>query len=341
MTTVNPSNLPIPIFLKSYFPMTGEKLITKLMPSFAALNKGQIDRIRQKPPDPRYSFATAQLRSVHNRNRYMDIIPFESSRVHLVATMVRSKASPTASYINASHIVLKQRGISRKYIASQGPLDSTCGDFWLMVLEQRCRVIVCLTRVEEGGMSKCARYWPEVEGQELLFQTTEGGVRIRVRCTAPMKLNERADCEVRTIRVERVDLPDQEGGFEVTQLCFFGWPDHAVPERPGHVLELIRVMRETEKSYQVEGEIGPTVVHCSAGCGRTGTFCTIDAAWAMLEAKAATWKDEEDDGRDWVYEIVNALREQRVTMVQAVPQYMFCCNALWELVGGEARVGSV
>lgn len=322
--------------------MNREKLTTKLMPNFAALNKGQIDRLRQKPPNPRYSLATAQLRSVQNRNRYMDIIPFESSRVHLVATTVRSKASPTASYINASHIVLKQLGISRKYIASQGPLESTCGDFWLMVLEQRCRVIVCLTRAEEGGLSKCARYWPEVEGQEKEFQTTEGGVRIRVRCIAPVKLNERADCEVRKIRVERVDLPDQkDGGFEVTQMWFLGWPDFAVPERPGHVLELIRSMRETEKSYQVEGEVGPTIVHCSAGCGRTGTFCTIDATWAMLEAKAATWKDEEDDGRDWVYEIVSALREQRVTMVQAVPQFMFCYNALWELVDGEARVGSV
>ena len=33
----------------------------------------------------------------------------------------------------------------------QGPLDNTCGDFWLMVWQQKTRAIVMLNRVIEKG----------------------------------------------------------------------------------------------------------------------------------------------------------------------------------------------
>lgn len=37
-----------------------------------------------------------------------------------------------------------------RYIATQGPLPSTVSDFWTMVLQQRCPVIIMLVGVVDG-----------------------------------------------------------------------------------------------------------------------------------------------------------------------------------------------
>lgn len=52
------------------------------------------------------------------------------------------------------------------YIATQGPLENTVCDFWQMIWEQGCVVIVMLTRLVENDTSMCHRYWP-LEGAEL------------------------------------------------------------------------------------------------------------------------------------------------------------------------------
>ena len=48
---------------------------------------------------------------------------------------------------------------------TQGPLGQTTADFWQMVWEQGCVVIVMLTRLQDNGYQLCTRYWPE-EGSE-------------------------------------------------------------------------------------------------------------------------------------------------------------------------------
>lgn len=66
-------------------------------------------------------------------------------------------SSTCGDYINASHIQL--RGTSKRYIASQGPLEQTTEHFWRLVLQENVHVIVMLTLLQEGGREKCSNYF--------------------------------------------------------------------------------------------------------------------------------------------------------------------------------------
>ncbi|KAK9798876.1 hypothetical protein SCARD494_02754 [Seiridium cardinale] len=96
---------------------------------------------------------------------------------------------------------------------------------------------------------------------------------------------------------------------EITHLHYPSWPDFGAPAQPSHLLalvELANVMQRSalpidanaiaasslsDKAAQMdwydepEHHAGarPMIVHCSAGCGRTGTFCTVDSVIDMLK----------------------------------------------------------
>ncbi|KAI2811312.1 Tyrosine-protein phosphatase non-receptor type 3 [Blomia tropicalis] len=90
------------------------------------------------------------------KNRYLDIAPYDSTRVILDNCI-------TGDYINASYVTMaiEASGTVNKYIATQGPLKRTASDFWLMVWEKRCSVIVMVTPLVEDGRKKCFKYWPD------------------------------------------------------------------------------------------------------------------------------------------------------------------------------------
>jgi len=67
------------------------------------------------------------------KNRYKNIWPYDFSRVRL------GSPEDDSDYINASYI--QPRGTSRRYIATQGPMDATYRDFWTLVWEQGVQVI--------------------------------------------------------------------------------------------------------------------------------------------------------------------------------------------------------
>ncbi len=66
-------------------------------------------------------------------------------------------------------------GVVNRYIAAQGPLPNTCADFWQMVWEQQCRLVVMLTTKVERGRVKCHQYWPD------LYETVDFG-KMLVTC---------------------------------------------------------------------------------------------------------------------------------------------------------------
>lgn len=58
--------------------------------------------------------------------------------------------------------------IVNRYVATQGPLQSTSEDFWQMILEEECTHIIMLTTVVERGRAKCHKYWPGL-GETLTY----------------------------------------------------------------------------------------------------------------------------------------------------------------------------
>ncbi|XP_053462739.1 receptor-type tyrosine-protein phosphatase C isoform X2 [Nycticebus coucang] len=233
-----------------------------------------------------------------NKNRYVDILPYDYNRVELSEI----NGDVGSNYINASYIDGFKE--PKKYIAAQGPRDETVDDFWRMIWEQKATVIVMVTRCEEGNRNKCAEYWPSMEEGTRAF----GDVVV--------KINEHKRCPDYIIQKLNVtNKKEKATGREVTHIQFTSWPDHGVPDDPHLLLKLRRRVNAFSNFFS-----GPVVVHCSAGVGRTGTYIGIDA---MLEGLEAENKVD-------VYGYVVKLRRQRCLMVQVEAQYILIHQALVE-----------
>ncbi|XP_054569130.1 receptor-type tyrosine-protein phosphatase C [Eptesicus fuscus] len=233
-----------------------------------------------------------------NKNRYVDILPYDYNRVEL--SEINGDAG--SNYINASYIDGYKE--PRKYIAAQGPREETVDDFWRMIWEQKATVIVMVTRCEEGNRNKCAEYWPSMEESAREY----GDVLVKVTDykTCPDYIIQKFSI---TNKKEKI------AGREVTHVQFTSWPDHGVPEDPHLLLKLRRRVNAFSNFFS-----GPILVHCSAGVGRTGTYIGIDAMLEGLEA----------ENRVDVYGYVVKLRRQRCLMVQVEAQYILIHQALVE-----------
>lgn len=138
--------------------------------------------IKMRPPVG--TFTNARLLPNMHKNRYTDVLCYDHSRVILeespteaadvkgldsVDSSVAGAGTLLAStdYINANFVDgYKQKNA---YISTQGPLPKTSADFWRMVWEQQCLVIVMTTRVNERGRIKCGQYWETQEDSAIEF----------------------------------------------------------------------------------------------------------------------------------------------------------------------------
>ncbi|KAG8556079.1 hypothetical protein GDO81_017916 [Engystomops pustulosus] len=232
-----------------------------------------------------------------SKNRYIDILPYDNNRV----VLSEIHGEPGSDYINASYI----NGFKepRKYIAAQGPKEETMNDFWRMIWEQKSTIIVMVTRCEEGNRNKCAQYWPQCEGE--LEDYGDVTVKITEEKFFPDYITRKLHINNRREKSER----------DITHIQFTVWPDHGVPDDPNLLLKLRRRVNALSNFFS-----GPTIVHCSAGVGRTGTYISIDAMLEGLEAES----------RVDVYGYVVQLRRQRCLMVQVEAQYIFIHKSLVE-----------
>nr|XP_018671516.1 receptor-type tyrosine-protein phosphatase kappa isoform X2 [Ciona intestinalis] len=240
------------------------------------------------------------------KNRYGNIMAYDHSRV-VLEPLPGHEEEYGSDYINASYVNgYKKPGM---YIATQAPTSDTSADFWLMVWQERSNIIVMVTNLVELGKRKCHQYWPDETG-------VYGSIQVSMN-----NVEETSDYVVRSFVVQQTDGYDVREG---KQFHFTSWPDHGVPSRPTNLLSFVRRV----KSYDPQGE-GPTLVHCSAGSGRTGCFMVIDMMLDMAR---------DEDIVD-IHNTVKEVRTRRVNMVQTEEQYIFIHEAVLEaLLCGETSV---
>ncbi|XP_058886177.1 receptor-type tyrosine-protein phosphatase S-like isoform X13 [Acipenser ruthenus] len=248
-------------------------------------------------PGQQFTWEHSNLEVNKPKNRYANVIAYDHSRVLLFAI----EGIPGSDYVNSNYIDGYRK--QNAYIATQGPLPETFGDFWRMIWEQRSANVVMMTKLEERSRVKCDQYWPTrgTETYGLIQVTLLDTVELATYCVRTFALYKNGSSEKR----------------EVRQFQFTAWPDHGVPEHPTPFLAFLRRVKACNPP-----DAGPMVVHCSAGVGRTGCFIVIDA---MLE------RIKHEKTVD-IYGHVTLMRAQRNYMVQTEDQYIFIHDALLEAV---------
>ncbi|XP_027857464.1 receptor-type tyrosine-protein phosphatase eta isoform X7 [Xiphophorus couchianus] len=238
------------------------------------------------------------------KNRYNNVLPYDSSRVKLSVVY----GSPNEDYINANYM---PGYLSRKeFIAAQGPLPATVNEFWRMVWEKNVQTVVMLTRCNEQGRVKCEQYWgPGTKYYEDIIVTTTSEIQLEDWTIRDFDIKNVKTTEVRSVR----------------HFHFTAWPDHGVPETTELLISFRHLVREHMNQYSRNS---PTVVHCSAGVGRTGTFIAIDRLIFQIERENIVD----------VYGIVHDLRMHRTLMVQTEDQYVFLNQCALDII--RARTGN-
>ncbi|XP_030677668.1 receptor-type tyrosine-protein phosphatase H [Nomascus leucogenys] len=225
------------------------------------------------------------------KNRYRNVLPYDWSRVPLKPI----HEEPGSDYINASFMPGLRS--PQEFIATQGPLPQTVGDFWRLVWEQQSHTLVMLTNCMEAGQVRCEHYWP-VDSQPC----THGHLRVTLVGEEVME-----NWTVRELQLLQVE---EQKTLSLRQFHYQAWPDHGVPSSPDNLLAFWRMLRQW-LDQTTEG--GPPIVHCSAGVGRTGTLIALDVLLRQLQSQ----------GLLGPFNFVRKMRESRPLMVQTEAQYVF------------------
>lgn len=235
-----------------------------------------------------------------SKNRYTDVLPFDSNRV--VLNPCKDYRESARGYINASLISISEH-ISR-FIATQGPLPNTFEDFWEMVIQNRCPAIVMLTRLVDNYKTvKCGDY----------FQA-EDGVREFGNICIATKWIKTTDTSLILRCLEVSYKESEEPPLSVLHFQYAEWPDHGVPNDTIAAREIVKRLLTLPPS------LGPIVVHCSAGIGRTGTYCAIHNTIQRILLGDMSALD--------LVNTIAVFRSQRIGMVQTFEQYLFCYDAI-------------
>ncbi|CAG8713196.1 1525_t:CDS:2 [Gigaspora margarita] len=315
----------LPGFMRDVLGESGEMKLAEIFQEIERAEQRRLQSLmllhgNQSTPDCPFSISAGIEKG--SKNRYNNIWPYDHARVK-----INECNEGDCDYVNASFV--QAAGCNKRYIATQGPLPATCTDFWKVVWEQNSRVIVMLTKEQEAGRVLCHRYWTEH-----MAPCNFGSLELTfISETSPIS---NSSGSIDSIVIRKFSLAHKNHpeipAREITQLHFLGWPDFGIPDSPCHILNLIETANGTQHdaSMQCESsrEIGPMIVHCSAGCGRTGAFCTIDSVLTMLNTGNL------DTNKDVIQATISQFREQRLSMVQTLRQFVFCYEAVLFKVAG-------
>ncbi|KAM6069046.1 receptor-type tyrosine-protein phosphatase eta isoform 2-T2 [Theristicus caerulescens] len=240
----------------------------------------------------------AELAENRGKNRYNNVLPYDISRVKL-----SDQGCATDDYINANY--MPGYNSKKAFIAAQGPLPNTIEDFWRMIWEKNIYSIVMLTKCVEQARTKCEQYWPDKQSKSY--------GDIIVKMVSEIVLPE---WTIRDFTVEKSGTPESH---TVRQFHFTSWPDHGVPETTDLLINFRHLVHEYSSQNPIDS---PTLVHCSAGVGRTGTFIAIDRLIQQIEMENTVD----------VYGVVYDLRMHRPLMVQTEDQYVFLNQCVMDII---------
>ncbi|KAL7670027.1 hypothetical protein ACOME3_004969 [Neoechinorhynchus agilis] len=251
----------------------------------------------------------------YHKNRYRDIIPYEDNRVRLLPIT----AGDGNDYINASHINDKLMG--EKYIAAQGPTRSTCFDFIRMIWEYQIEIVVCIVDEADQNDSKCFRYWPSTQNEEYPVNSFV----IRSVSSSP-EVDVTGNFIIRQLGIYYGDTV-----HKFIHIHFTRWPDRGCPldgtEPILNLLDHIHAVKDNLIKSRHRTALGQNrpimVVHCSAGCGRTGTLIAIDIIMNYFKHRQSLQQPNDESNQVLVFRIAKDLRRQRVGMIQTLEQYQF------------------
>uniref|UniRef100_UPI0037E7C1DA tyrosine-protein phosphatase non-receptor type 7-like isoform X1 n=2 Tax=Semicossyphus pulcher TaxID=241346 RepID=UPI0037E7C1DA len=314
---------------------TSSRPLTHTMLQQAAVDTNTLNVEYQKIPPNFVSAAELDVPGHMIKDRYKTILPNPESRVILKSP--EEEAGPDR-YINANYI-RGYKGAHKAYIATQGPMLHTVGDFWDMVWQERSSIIIMVTRLKENN-EKCELYWPqprerrrgrlkeENEDDEEEEQREEEEEEGETGRFGRFLLRVRDSREKDGFTVTDMEIQLHEERRHVRHYWFTSWPDHHIPQCTAPLLRLVEEVETYSKSLHPPlssqpitapcSSPGPIIVHCSAGIGRTGCFIVSSIGCQQLR----------DTGEVDILETVCQLRLDRGGMIQTTEQYQFLYSTL-------------
>ena len=182
-------------------------------------------------------------------------------------------------------------------------------------------VVVMLTQLTESMKEKCYQYFPEnTDSQVISVKFVDDTNQLHEGCVKVSSIE--TDEESRTT-VRKITLVYNGSQKMIWHLFFQAWPDFGIPNNSDRnaLLNLIRLSRDKNKGWS-----NPRIVHCSAGVGRSGTFIALEHL--IDELDQGHFDNMTASDQDPIFDTVNRLREQRMTMVQSESQYHFLYDTL-------------
>ncbi|CAF0931924.1 unnamed protein product [Rotaria sordida] len=270
---------------------------------FLAKTQAEIRQEFRKLPNPpaKDTHAAKEERNL-DKSRYRDVLPGESTRVKLQP----DDDDEINDFINANYVT-GHNNQEKAYIFTQGPLQTTVKDFWRMVWQENITIIVMTTNIRESGTMKCFPYWP-MQSKEII---NTGLYQIQ---------NERSEnfesFIITTLLLRKKNHPEIR---IIYHAHYLKWPDHGIPS---NTKDALLFLDKVEYYRQITTTKGPILLHCSAGIGRTGTFCAIDIGIKRyLEKKMID-----------IPSTVLKMRTERAGSVQTEDQYLFAHLALMDYI---------
>ncbi|KEG10872.1 putative tyrosine specific protein phosphatase [Trypanosoma grayi] len=264
----------------------------------------------QRQENPRSINFTTSLKNRH-KNRYLDILANEATIYPPSAVDAHGSPPP---YINGNLINL---GLPHTFVACQAPVAQGISDFLSMLYDNKIVLVMMVTKLQEGGIIKADRYWPE-EGEPPIEVPGAAGLVLEIDTKKPYKVDKELNITQRYLVLRRPNEPPHK----ILQVQYTGWPDHGVPQSAAAFEKLLSIVKESPTT-------APIVVHCSAGIGRTGTL--IGAYGVLTHLERGTLNDTT------VYDVVAAMKRQRFGMVQRVEQYVVIYLTLMSRLGADVK----